>query len=155
MLEILDIKALVLFVFTFGLLTLAVAQSAARPASFVDWPSAPAGFTLERLFLNADDEAWMSERAQLTQVGPCGAYDRFVLRYVGDPAHVPAHLGQPLHDLRSSLGEDTSVFDADEQGFLWASASTHTVADVDFYVGMVTPRDLMVRYEITVCHVTP
>lgn len=155
MFDMIEMKAVVLIAFTLGLLTLAVAQSAARPVSFVDWPSAPAGFTLERLFLNADDEAWMSGRAQLTQLGPCGAYDRFVLRYAGDPTHVPAHLGQPLHDLKGILGEDTRLFDADEQGFLWASASSHMVADVDFYVGMVNHQDMMVRYEITMCHVIP
>lgn len=153
MLEMFDLKALVLFALAFGLLAFTCAQSAVHSASLSDWPTAPAGFTLERLFLNADDEAWMAERAQLAHLGTCGTYDRFVLRYLGDPAHAPIQLGQPLHDLRGTLGDDLSMLDADEQGFLWASASTRTVADVDFYFGMVSPRDLMVRYEITMCHV--
>ena len=150
-----DVKAVVLFALSLGILALAFAQSAGRPATPTDWPVAPAGFTLERLFLNPDDEAWMSERAQLAHLGPCGTFDRVVLRYVGDPAHVPVHLGQPLHDLRRSLGDDVSLFDANEQGFLWASTSARTVADVDFYFGMVNHQDLMVRYEITMCHVNP
>ena len=155
MVEFFGIKAVIVVALALGVLAFAFAQSAARPVAALAWPSAPAGFTVERLFLNPDDEAWMSERAQLAHLGPCGTYDRVVLRYVGDPAHVPIQLGQPLHDLRRTLGEDVSLHDASEHGFLWVSASTRTVADVDFYFGMVNQQELMVRYEFTMCHAKP
>ena len=96
-----------------------------------------------------------SRRAQLAHLGPCGTYDRFVLRYVGDPALVPIELGQPFHKLRRTLGDDARIYDANEAGFLWASSTTRTAADVDMFFGMVNQQELMVRYEITLCRASP
>ena len=149
------VKAFRVFALILVLFAVGFAQSASQTASLMDWREVPAGFVIERLFLNPDDESWMQERAQLAHVGSCGMYDRYVLKYVGDPGQVPVELGQPLHALYTSLGNDVNLFDASEHGFLWASAVTHTVVDVDLYFGMVSPGDLMVRYEITMCRANP
>lgn len=146
-----ELKALILIALTLGVTATAFAQSSSQPSFLLNWVEVPSGFTLEHLFMNVADEAWMSEQALLASTEPCLTYDRVVLRYVGEPSGVPELLGQPLRALGQAIGEGVQVGEASEDGFLWLSADRQMVVDVDLFFGMVNAQELMVRYEFTLC----
>lgn len=147
----LEKKVFGLMVTVLSLLMVAFAQGAARQDPVYPWGHVPEGFTLERYVMNADDEVWLSERAQEATGRTCEAYDRQVLKYVGDPSGLTVTMLEPVDRVREALGEGSRIVEDSEGGMVLVNGDDSVVADVDYLWTDVPPYGVMARYELTWC----